>query len=744
MDFSKMNPDAVNVLVNALAAAPVDAPENAVQPSRPARRKFLQSSAALGGGLVIGFYLPLRDRLAHAQPAPKAVAPNAFLRIGKDGSVTVMVKHLEFGQGVMTSLPMLVAEELECDWSRVRSELAPAGAEYAHTMFGMQMTGGSSSVVNSWDQLRTVGAQARTMLVQAAANQWKVKPAECRAENGSVIGPGDKKLAFGALAEAAAKLPVPEKVVLKPAKDFKIIGKPTRRIDAPDKVNGKAKFGFDLTAKDIPNLHVALVLHAPMIGGELASFNPDKLKGLTGITHVVETRQYVAVVGKNFWSVKRARDLIEAKWVVDPKAPKADTARLRSEYSQLAAKPGKVAKKVGDPALVKTAAKIVSAEYDVPFLAHAAMEPLNCTVAYTGTSAEIWVGSQFQTPDQGAAAKTLGLTPDKVKLNTMLAGGGFGRRANPASDYIVEACEIAKEVKVPVKVIWTREDDMKGGYYRPAYVHKVEAGVDAAGKIVGWDHHIVGQSIIAGTAFESFMVKDGIDVTSVEGVADTPYDIPNFQCALTTPTKLVSSLWWRSVGHTHTAFVMETMIDELAFAAKADPVAFRKALLAKHPRVLKTLELAAEKSGWGKPSPAGRARGIAVHESFDSVCAQVAEVSIEKGQVRVHKVVAAMDCGLVVNPLTVEAQVQSAIVYGLSAALYGAITFKDGVVEQSNFHDYPVLRGHEMPVVEVHLVQGGERPTGVGEPGTPPIAPAVANAVFALTGKRVRSLPMKV
>lgn len=731
MDFSKMN----------LASA-TDAPAAAV--AKPSRRKFLQSSAALGGGLVLGFYLPLRDRLAHAQPAPKAVPPNAFLRIGKDGSVTVQVKHLEFGQGVMTSLPMLVAEELGCDWASVRSELAPAGAAYAHTMFGMQMTGGSSSVVNSWDQLRTVGAQARTMLVQAAANQWKVKPEDCKVENGTILGPGGKKLGFGAVADAAAKLPVPEKVTLKPASEFKVIGKPTKRIDAPDKVNGKAKFGIDMTAKDIPNLHVALVLHAPMLNGELESMNADKLKSLPGITHVVQSGRFVAVVGKNYWSAKKGRDAIEAKWWVDPKAPKADSARLKSEYSQAAAKPGKVAKKVGDPALVKTAAKSVVAEYDFPFLAHAAMEPLNCTVNYKGDSAELWVGSQFQTPDQAAAAKALGLAPEKVKLNTMIAGGGFGRRANPASDYIVEACEIAKEVKVPVKVIWTREDDMKGGYYRPAYVHRVEAGVDAAGKIAGWDHHIVGQSIVSGTAFEGFLVKDGIDHTSIEGVADTPYDIPNFQCALTTPTKVVTSLWWRSVGHTHTAYVMETMIDELAAAAKTDPVAFRKTLLAKRPRVLKTLELAAEKSGWGKAAPAGRARGIAVHESFGSVCAQVAEVSIDNGQIKVHKVVAAMDCGLVVNPLTVEAQVQSAIAYGLSAALHGAITLKDGVVEQSNFHDYPVLRGNEMPVVEVHLVPGGDKPTGVGEPGTPPIAPAVANAVFALTGKRVRSLPMKV
>jgi isoquinoline 1-oxidoreductase beta subunit len=371
------------------------------------------------------------------------------------------------------------------------------------------------------------------------------------------------------------------------------------------------------------------------------------------------------------------------------------------------------------------------------------MEPLNCTVEFRGDSAEIWAGSQFQMMDQGAAAKTLGLAPEKVKLNTMAAGGGFGRRANPVSDYIVEACEVAKAIKVPVKVIWTREDDIKGGYYRPAYLHRVEAGIDAKGKPVGWNHAIVGQSIVTGTPFEGFLVKDGIDHTSVEGVADTPYDLANLDVTLHTTKSAIPVLWWRSVGHTHTAFVMETMIDELAAAAGQDPVAFRKGLLAKHPRHVATLDLAAKKAGWGTPLPKGRARGIAVHESFGSVCAQVAEVSIEGGAVKVHRVVAAIDCGLVVNPMTVEAQVQSAIVYGLSAALHSEITLKDGQVQQSNFHNYGVLRLNETPKIEVHIVASSmDKPTGVGEPGTPPVAPAVANAVAALTGKRPRILPL--
>jgi isoquinoline 1-oxidoreductase beta subunit len=703
------------------------------------RRQFLKSSAALGGALVIGFWLPEKGGRAFAQPQVQRTSPpNAFLRVDKDGTCTVFVKHLEFGQGVTTSLPMLVAEELECDWTKVRYALAPANPVYAHTAFGMQMTGGSSSVWNSWDQLRTVGAQARTMLMQAAADQWKVKLADVRADKGFVIGPGGKKLSYGQLAEAANKLPVPEKVDLKPAKDFKLIGKPTRRIDSLEKVNGKAVFGMDVK---VPDLHVAVVLHPPVFGAKVKSFNADKVKNVPGVTHVVELASGVAVVAKNFWSAKVGRDELMVDWDLGPNA-QLSTEGLRKQFGELARTAGKNAKKAGDAAAIAAAPKKIVAEYEVPFLAHAAMEPLNCTIAMQGDGAEIWVGSQFQGVDQPAAAKALGLDPAKVKLNTVLAGGGFGRRANPTSDYVVEACEIAKKVKVPVKVVWTREDDIKGGYYRPMYVHRVQAGIDAAGKLTGWQHVIVGPSIVGGTPFEAMMVKDGIDPTSVEGVGDMPYEIPNLDVSLHTVSTGVPVLWWRSVGHSHTGFVVETMIDEAAKAAGKDPVEFRRAMLSKHPRVLKVLDLAASKSGWGTALPQGRARGIAVVESFGSVCAQVAEVSLVGGAPKVHRVVAAFDCGLVVNPLTVEAQVQSAIAFGLSAALYGKITLKDGRVEQSNFHDYPVLRMSEMPKVEVHLVTGGDKPTGVGEPGTPPIAPAVANALFALTGKMARVLPL--
>ena len=706
----------------------------------PSRRKFLKSSAVLAGGLVIGFWLPQTQRMARAQaPQLPKVPPNAFLRIGTDGSITVMVKHLEFGQGVTTSLPMVLCEELECDWTKVRYELAPAAPEYAHTAFGIQMTGGSSSVWNSYDQLRTVGAQARTMLMQAAAGQWKVKPSDVHARNGFILGPGGRKLSYGQLANVAAKLPAPEKVELKDPKEFTLIGKPTRRIDAKEKGDGTAKFGIDVHLKD---MHIAVVSRPPVFGGLVKAMNADKVKTIPGVTHVVELASGVAVVGNNFWSAKKGRDALEVDWDLGPGA-KLNTPDLFTKLSEVSKTPGPIARKSDNPEAIKSAAKTIVAEYRVPYLAHAPMEPLNCTVEVQGDSAQIWVGSQFQGVDQPAAAKELGLKPEQVRLNTMLAGGGFGRRANPVSDYVVEACEVARKVKKPVKVIWTREDDIHGGYYRPMYVHRVEVGLDAQNKVVAWNHAIAGPSIVAGTPFEKMMVKNGIDGTSVEGVADTPYAIPNMQVMLHSQNIDVPVLWWRSVGHSHNAFVMETMIDELAAAAGQDPLDYRRALLKDKPRVLGTLELVADKAAWGKPAPAGRARGIAVHESFGSVCAQVAEVSIDNGQVRVHKVVAAFDCGRVVNPMTVEAQVQGAIVFGLSAALHGEITLKDGRVQQSNFHDYPVLRMNEMPVIEVYLAPGGDRPTGVGEPGVPPVAPAVSNAVFALTGKRVRSLPIR-
>ncbi|MFM7460187.1 MAG: molybdopterin cofactor-binding domain-containing protein, partial [Burkholderiales bacterium] len=498
------------------------------------RRDFLKVSAATGGGLVIGFNLSLGNKLALAQaaPAPNLNQPNAFLRIALDGTVTVQVKHLEFGQGVMTSLPMLLAEELECDWTKIRAELAPAAPVYAHSSFGMQITGGSSSVSNSWEQLRAVGAMARTMLVTAAANRWKVAAGQCRAANGMVTGPGGKKAGYGELAEEAAKLPTPEKVVLQSAKDFTIIGKPTRRIDAPTKVNGTARFGLDLTAKQIPNLHTAVVAHPPIFGARVVKFNADKVNGIPGITHVVQLDSGIAVVAKSFWAAKVGRDALQIEWDLES-GSKADSVAMSNNYRQTARTPGLVAKK-GNPDMLKGAVKTLVAEFEMPYLAHAAMEPLSCTVSVSGDKCELWVGSQLQTLDVLAAAKAAGVPPANVKLNTMLAGGGFGRRTNLSSDYVVEAVAIAKRVGVPVKMVWTREDDMKAGSYRPMYVHRIEAGLDASNKISAWNHTVVGQSLVAGTPFEQAFVKDGIDGSSMEGIVDTPYDIPNLHATLHT------------------------------------------------------------------------------------------------------------------------------------------------------------------------------------------------------------------
>jgi len=574
--------------------------------------------------------------------------------------------------------------------------------------------------------------------MQAAADQWKAKPADLRTENGFVLGPGGKKASYGQLADAAAKVAVPAQVTLKDPKAFRLVGKPTRRLDSAEKVEGNAQFGIDVKRKD---LRTAVVAHPPVFGAKLRAFDAKKVQKVAGVTHVVDIGNAVAVVATNFWAAKKGRDALEIDWDLGPNA-KLNTADLRAKLVAAAKTPGPIAKKSDNPDAIKSAAKTLVAEYEVPFLAHAPMEPLNCTVEVRDGAAEIWVGTQFQTPDQAAAAHILGLKPEQVTLHTMLAGGGFGRRANPVNDYVVEAVNIARRVKVPIKLVWTREDDIKAGWYRPMYAHRIEAGLDAQGKLVAWNHTIAGPSILTGTAFEPMMVKDGIDHTSVEGAADMPYAIPNAQVMQHRIATGVPVQWWRSVGHSHNAFAIECMLDEVAAASGKDPLQLRRELLAGSPRVLTVLELAAAKAGWGSPAPQGHARGLAVHECFGSICAQVAEVSLDGNTPRVHRVVAAFDCGRAVNPLTIEAQVQGGIAFGLAPALFSAITLKDGACEQSNFHDYRVLRMNEMPRVEVHLVPSDANPGGVGEVGVPPVAPAVANALFALTGKRIRSLPI--
>jgi isoquinoline 1-oxidoreductase beta subunit len=707
----------------------------------PARRKFLKDSAALAGGLVIGFYLPLKGGRAYAADAPPkpTYPPNAFIRIAPDDSITIVINKSEMGQGVYTSLAMLIAEELEADWSRISVESAPVAAVYNHTSFPMQMTGGSSSIPSSWEQLRRVGASGRVMLIRAAAQQWGVPESECHAANSQVIHAGGKKLSYGALADAAAKLPLPDNVALKSPRDFKIIGKPTRRLDTPAKINGTAQFGLDVY---VPDVLTVLIARSPVFGGKVKGFDATEARKVSGVQGVYQVPTGIAVAASGFWPAKTARDLLEIEWDEGPGAA-LSTPGMFAEFLELAKTPGAVARKDGDTDKgFKSAHKTVSAEYQVPYLAHAAMEPLNVVVDLKPDHCTIWTGTQMQTVDCAMAAKTAGLKMEQVEIHTMFLGGGFGRRANPRSDFVIEAVQAAKAVGKPVKVVWTREDDTQGGNYRPMWADRIEAGIAKDGKPLAWKHTIVGQSIVAGTAFEGFLVKNGIDATSVEGAADLPYMIPNLQVDLHSPKNEVPVQWWRSVGHSHTAFVVETMIDELAHLAKKDPVAYRLGILPEKSRYRGVLQLAADKAGWGrKKLPAGHAYGVAVHESFNSYVAEIAEVSLENGKIRVHRVVAAVDCGMVVNPDGVNQQLESAIVYGLSAALHGAITLENGRVMQSNFNDYAPLRYSEMPRVEVHIVASSEPPTGIGEPGTPPIAPAVANAVFKLTGKRMRRMP---
>jgi isoquinoline 1-oxidoreductase subunit beta len=711
------------------------------------RREFLKVSAAAGGGLLIGLYLPGRLEAAAGSQTETEFMPNAFLRIAPDNTVTVISKHLEMGQGVYTGLPTIVADELDADWSQIRVESAPADAtRYGNLAWGgtSQGTGGSTSTTNSWEQLRLAGATARAMLIAAAAQTWNAKAGALRAENGFVIDPqGGRRASYGELSTLAATLTPPKDVKLKTPKQWNLIGKHVPRIDSVDKSCGKAIFASDIR---LPGMLTALVVHPPLFGARAKGFNADAVKTMPGVKALVAIPQGVAVVADDFWSAKLARDALQVEWD-DSAAEKRSSDQLLAQYHELAQKPGSVAHRAGDIAKgLAGAAKKLEAAFEFPYLAHAAMEPLACVVRLSDDACEVWAGSQQQTLDQATAAEISGLKTGQVTIHTLLAGGSFGRHANPTADYIREGVEVAKATRVlkaPIRLLWTREDDMRGGYYRPMYVHSIAAGLDKRGRPLAWQHRIVGQSILAGTAFGA-MIKDGIDFTSIEGAANLPYAIPNMLVDLHTTQVGVPVLWWRSVGSTHNAFSTEVMINELAVAAKQDPVAFRRALLKNHPRHRGVLDLAAQKAGWGKPLPKGRWRGVAVHESFHSYVAEVVEISIADGKPKVERVVCAVDCGVAVNPDMVRAQMESGIIFGLSAALYGEITLKDGQVVQSNYHDYQIVRLSEAPKIEVHIVPSSAKPTGVGEPGVPPLAPALANAVFAATGKPVRRLPIRI
>jgi isoquinoline 1-oxidoreductase subunit beta len=699
------------------------------------RRDFLEAASVVGAGLVIGFHLPPGLRAPAVPTSP--FAPNAWLRIGADNRVLVVVDRSEMGQGVATALPMLVAEELEADWSKVRIEFAPADKAYTNPLFGMQGTGGSTSVRAAWTPLRKAGAAAREMFISAAALTWGADRSTCHAAQGAVIHePTKRRLSYGALATKAATLPVPQDVPLKEPKDWTIIGARVPRLDTPAKVDGSAQFGIDVR---VPGMLVAVVARCPVFGGKVARFDATKAQAVPGVRQVVQISSGVAVVATGYWPALQGRNALDVTWDegANAQVTSASISRLLHEETH---KTGAVARHDGDAAAaLASAARKIEATYELPFLAHATMEPMNCTAHVRADGVDIWAPTQFQTGAAGIGAAIGGVPPETVRVHTTYLGGGFGRRFE--LDFIREALETSKATGTPVKVVWSREDDVQHDLYRPASVHRLQAGVDGGGTPVAWTHRIVAPSIMA-RVFPG-MVKDGLDGEAVEGGVGMPYTVPNVYVDYRMPDTGVPVGFWRSVNNTFNGFAVESFVDELAAEAKQDPYQFRRMLLAKAPRHLGALDLAATQAGWGTPLPAGRARGIAVFKSFDSCVAEVAEVSVATdGAVRVHRVVCAVDCGHVVNPDTVEAQIAGAMVYGLTAALWGEITIDRGRVQQGNFDSYRMLLMAEMPAVEVHIVPSIDAPGGVGEPGTPPIAPAVCNAIFALTGKRIRKLPI--
>lgn len=707
--------------------------------ANPSRRDLLKAGGA--AALVVGFALPcVSGRTLAASPTP-VFAPNAYLRITPDDRVTVVCGSSEMGQGVLTAIPMLLAEELDADWNRVHVEQAPVDNAFINPMFGIQATGGSTTVRAHWEPMRKAGAAAREMLVAAAAAQWKVDAASLRTENGQVMAPDGRKLGYGALVAAASTQAVPANPKLKDSKDFKLLGKPLKRLDTPAKVNGKALYGIDA---QVPGLVVAVMARAPMPGAKPASVNDTKAKLVKGVQQVITIPSGVAVLADGYWAAKKGRDALEINWDLGANTG-LSTPKVTAILIEGADAAESVATDVGnlrDAAASSIAT--VDALYEAPFLAHACMEPMNCTAWVRGqgddATVEIWAGTQSQGPAQGILAQVAQATPAKVKINTMMLGGGFGRRFAP--DFTIDATLLSKISGKPVKLIYSREDDMAAGFYRPASVARFSGAIDAQGKPSLLRLGVSSPSIMASSGFMK-IPDSGVDELAMEGLTDHPYDIPNQRIAYGRREPGPKVWFWRSVGHSQNIFFMEGFIDELAVAAKADPFEFRRRLMSKQPRYRGVLELAADKAGWGKPLPAGVFRGIAVAKSFGSYVAEVAEVSVgANGTPKVHRVVAAVDCGMTVNPEIIRRQIEGAIVYGLSAALYEKITLKDGKVEQGNFHDYPVLRMSDMPKVEVHILPSTEKPGGIGEPGTPPIAPAVVNAIYAATGKRLRSLPI--
>jgi isoquinoline 1-oxidoreductase beta subunit len=702
------------------------------------RRTFLKASAAAGGGLLISVTMPNAVGDAAAADAG-GFAPDAFIRIDRGGQVTLIVPQVEMGQGTYTSLPMLVAEELEVALSQVRVEHAPPDDRlFGNRLLGFQVTGGSTSVRAFWEPLRMAGATARAMLLSAAAANWQVTTDSCRAEKGEVIHvPTGRRLGYGALADKAATLPAPDKVALKDPKDFKLIGTAAKRLDAPDKVNGKAIFGIDVK---VPGMKIAAVAACPAIGGKLARVDDRKAKAIRGVRAVVRLDDAVAVVADHMWAARKGLAALDIVWDEGENAH-VSTKDIVKQLEDAANGAAVVARREGDVAKAMAgAAKTVEAVYQLPFLAHATMEPMNCTAHVRKDGCDIWVGTQVPTRARVAAAEAAGLPPEKVEVHNCLLGGGFGRRLDV--DSISQAVRIAAQVDFPVKVVWSREEDIQHDVYRPYYYDRLAAGLDAKGLPIAWSHRIVGSSIEARWVPQEF--ANGLDSDAVEGAAG-PYAFANILVDYVRqepPTGLVTG-WWRGVGMTHNAFMVEGFIDELAHEAKIDPVAYRRALLETNPRMRAALDLAAEKAGWSRPLPAGVGRGVSAMFGFGTYIAQIAEVAVGKdGQVRVQRVVCALDCGRTVNPDTIRAQIEGGIIFGITAALHGEITIEKGRVVQSNFDNYKMLRIDEAPVIEVHLIASDAEPGGIGEPGTSAIAPAVVNAIFAATGKRLRRLPV--
>jgi len=703
------------------------------------RRDFLTATSALGGGLLLGFGLPARGEIRDTLTTNAPFAPNAFLRIDRTGKVTFVMPMIEMGQGTYTSLPMLIAEELEVDVDKVAIEHSPPDDKvYVNPLIGIQMAGGSTAVRGMYVPLRRAGATARVMLVTAAAQRWKVDPSTCRAENGAVVhAPTGRKLGYGALVDAAAKLQVPEKVALKEPGEFKLVGTPHRRLDTSGKVNGSAKFGIDTR---LPGMKFAVVAASPTFGGKLVSVDEAKAKAVRGVSQVVRLDDAVAVVAIHTWAAKQGLAAAAPQWDAGPNA-KLSTADIVEQLARASENPGAVARHDGDAATaIAGAARKVDAIYQQPFLAHATMEPMNCTVQVTKEGCDIWTGTQVPGLTQAAVMKLTGLGREQVRIHNHLLGGGFGRRLE--YDGTVRAVQIAQQVRGPVQVIWTREEDIQHDMYRPYYYDRLSAGVDAKGRAVAWSHRITGSSIVA--RYSPSWIKDGVDPDAVESSANLPYEFSDIHVDwVAQEPPGISTTWWRGVGSTRGTFVVESFIDELATSAKADPLAYRIALLEKNPRARAVLQLAAERSGWGKPLPSGQGRGIALCTGFGSFIAQVVQVSVDKDSgVNPTHVWCAVDCGVQVNPDTIRAQMESGIIFGLSAALHGEITIKDGRVEQTNFGDYRVLRINEAPRIRVDLVKNLEAPGGIGEPGTSCVMPALTNAIFAAAGKRIRKLPV--